>query len=282
MRMSVARRTRFALGAAALLVSAVPAFAQFPGDTPDNFRLRLGGIFANFDSSTKLAANPTEGTDVDLTGSRLVPDHKTAFRGEGYWNFLGRSYLDFGYYGYTLSGSREITRDIEVQDVVYKAGARVEAENSARYIYGGFRYGLIKNSTIHLGLSLGVTYYSAKTKFAAEAGVERPDGTVVSGGASREVSIDVPVPLLGLETEFRIFENFTLGGRVRAIKANIDPYSGSWVEASGNLNWYPWTNFGLGAAYEYQKVLLEKDKPTRFSRFEQRYEGPRIYLLITF
>ena len=276
MRKPLSRWTRFALGAAALLLSTVPALAQFPDDVPNNFRIRIGGIFADFQTSTRLAPNSSGGTDVDLTREKLIPDNKTGFRGEGYWNFLGRSFFDFGYYGYTLDGSREITRDITIQDVVYKAGARVEAENSSRYIYAGYRYGLAKSSSFQLGLSLGVTYYSAKAKFSAAAGVERPDGTVIQGGATREGKIDVPVPLLGLETEFKIFDKLTLGGRLRGIKANIDPYSGSWVEASGTLNWYPWNNFGIGAAYEYQKLIIEKDNSSRFSRFEQRYETPKL------
>ncbi len=47
------------LGAAALLLAAGPAMAHsatiFPGDSPDNFRMRLGMIFADLESDIKLS-----------------------------------------------------------------------------------------------------------------------------------------------------------------------------------------------------------------------------------
>lgn len=282
MRNSLPRRTRFVLGAAALLFPAIPALAQFPDEVPDRFRLRLGGIFASFHTETLLSVEGVGGTTIDLTGLGLTPDHKNTFRGDGYWNFLGRSYLDFGFVDYNLSGSRSITKDLVFNGLVYKAGAQVSAETDNRYIYAAYRYGIIKNPAVHLGLSLGISYYTSSAKLSASAGVQRPDGTIVVGGASSEGKLNLPIPLLGLEAEFRIVRQLTLGARVRAIGATIDPYSGSWVEAVADVNWYLSRNFGLGGAYEYHKIHIEKDDAGKLFRFDQRYDGPRVYIVVTF
>ena len=261
---------RWVLGAAALAFLSVPARAQFPDDTPENFRVRLGGLFAKFDSNTQLSKTGVAGDPIHLTDLGLVSDTKNTFRGEGYWNFLGRFYLDFGYVDFTLDGTKSITKDIHFNGLVYKESLQVLRDPSG-------------NPTVHFGLSLGVTYTSETAKLSAKAGVQRPDGTVVSGGASVERSVDVPIPLIGAEIEFAIAKGLTLGARARGIGATVDPYSGSWVEYAGSINWYFSQNFGISGAYEYQKLHLKKDETTPDAfRFDQQYDGPRISVIVTF
>ena len=274
------------LGAAGLLLAAGPAMAQsatnFPGNVPDNFRLRLGGIFASLSSDIKLTSEGADGTNVDFPGIGLTPDSKNTFRGDGYWNFAGRSYLDFGFVDYSSSGSKTISKDITWDGVVYKAGATVAGENESRFIYAAYRYGIVKNEAVHFGLSLGVSYTTLRASLSANASVTKPDGTVISGGATREREINAPVPLLGAELEFRIAGPVTIGARFRGVGLNIDPWSGSWVEATGMINWYFSQNFGVGGAYEYQKILIEKETTAHDFRFEQKFEGPRAFILLTF
>ena len=275
------------LGAAGLLLAAGSAMAQsattFPGDSPDNFRLRLGMIFADLQSDVKLSSPSLPGEGIDLTGIGLVGDKKNAFRGDGYWNFLGRSYLDFGFLDYSTDGSKTITKDIDFGGVVYKAGATVSGETSARYIYAAYRYGFVKTNAVHFGLSLGVSFATERAKLSATANVTKPDGTVVSGGASRERELNVPVPLLGMNLEVALGQSVTIGGNIRAVGANIDPWSGSWVEGVAGINWFITRNFGIGGAYEYQKIILEKKNSNGNDvRFDQRYEGPRAFLVMTF
>src|SRR5215813_1202215 len=166
MRKPVSRRTRFALGAAAMLLASLPVYAQFPDEIPDNFRLSLGGIFASFSNEVAVSAQGSSGNTINLTGDKLTADHKNTFRGEGYWNFLGRSYFDFGYVDFKLDGSRSITRDILFNGLVYTAGAEVSGESRSRYIYGAYRYGIIKNPDLHWGISLGISYTSMRAQLS--------------------------------------------------------------------------------------------------------------------
>ena len=176
---NVGIRKLMLLGAAGLLLAAGPAMAQsethFPGDSPDNFRMRLGLIFADLESDVKVSSPSNPGEGIDLTGRGLVDNKKDAFRGDGYWNFLGRSYLDFGFLDYSTDGSNTITRDIHFGDVVYKAGATVSGETSARYIYVAYRYGFVKNNNVHFGLSLGVSYATERPRSFREAHVVRSE-----------------------------------------------------------------------------------------------------------
>src|SRR5215510_5424770 len=283
MRNLLSRRTRLALGAASLFLAGLPALAQIPDDVPENVRFRIGGIFASFSTEIQASRPGAPGSDINFTSEGLTDDHKNTFRGEGYWNFAGRSYIDFGYVDFRLEGSKQITKDFTFNGDVYKAGAQVDGETKSQYIYGAYRYGFVKNPAVHFGLSLGVSYAKLSAKLSASAGVQRPDGTVIQGGASTERSISVPVPLLGADFEVALARGLTLMARARGIGVTIDPYHGSWIEFAGGLNWYFAHNFGIGGAYEYQKIKLDKDKDTTDAfHFEQRYDGPRVYFLLTF
>ena len=283
MRKSVSLRMRFFLGAAVLMLASLPALAQFPGDHPDTFQLRMGGIFATFNNETQVSAGGQNGDLISLPNLGLTDDKKTTFRGEGYWNFLGRFYLDFGYVNFTLKGENTITRDIHWNGYVYKVGAQVSGESKSQYIYGAVRYAVLRNEAFRLGLSLGLTYASLSSQLSAAAGVQLPDGTVVQNGATAERKANVPVPMIGFETEIRITNDVTIGGYGRGIGATIDPYSGSWVEWAANINWYFAHNWGVGGAWEYQKIHLTKHaNETDAFRYDSRYDGPRIYIIATF
>jgi hypothetical protein len=261
-------------------------FAQsaetFPGTIPNNVRFRLGSIFSSVRSDLKLSATNQQGDEIPLTGLGLLDDRANTFRGEGYWNFLGRSFLDFGYVQYNTSGSRTITKDIHIDDVIYKAGASVAADQKARFIYGAYRWNFVKNPAVQVGISLGISYATLKDSLSASASVTKPDGTVIQGGATASKEISVPVPLLGLMTEFAIVDGLEVSLYGRGVGATIDPWHGTWAEFGGQLTWFFARNFGVGGAYEYQKILIEKNKNGSLSRFDQRYEGPRAFLALTF
>src|SRR5262249_46778642 len=124
---------RLSLGAAAMLVLSLPALAQIPEGVPENIRFRIGGIFASFSTEIHAHRPNAPGSSIDFTSEGLTDDHKNTFRGEGYWNFAGRSYIDFGYVDFKLEGEKSITRDFTFNGNVYKAGAQVSGETKTQY-----------------------------------------------------------------------------------------------------------------------------------------------------
>src|SRR5262249_57636498 len=111
---------RLSLGAAAMLVLSLPALAQIPEGVPENIRFRIGGIFASFSTEIQASREGHPGTGINFTSEGLTDDHKNTFRGEGYWNFLGSSYLDFGYVDFRLEGSTSKHREFVFNGNTYQ------------------------------------------------------------------------------------------------------------------------------------------------------------------
>jgi hypothetical protein len=277
--MKIAPRVALAV---ALLLSASSARAQFPGGIPNGLRFRFGGIYANLNSKVTFTTPEVPSGEIDF--SRLLgdPDNKFTFRGEGAWNFAGRSFLDFGYVRFSTDNTAQIEQDITFGGVTYTAGAEVTSDTLAQFIYAAYRYGIVKTPTFQLGLSLGISYTTLRAQLAASAGVIGPDGPITGVTTTREAEIEAPVPLVGLELEGLLAYNLSLGLRVRAFGVSIDPYSGNMVEALGHVDWYLARNFGLGAGYEWTRIDIDKEESDKTVGFIYRYDGPRFYVVLTF
>ena len=272
---------------AALLLAAAPVLAQsdttFPGDIPNNMRFRIGGIWAFLGTSTTFSTPSVPGEEIDFTKVFGQPGHKVSFRGDGYWNFLGRSYLDFGFVSFDTKGSRQITQDIHFGGDTFTAGAQVDSESFSRFISIAYRYGIIKSSSFQLGASLGIAYTTLRSTATAAAGVLDENGVPIVGQTTtKEAAINLPVPLLGLTMEGQISGPLSAGASIQALGGSVSDYSGHVIMAMAHVDYYFMQNFGMGAAYEYSTIEIKKTTDTKTIQANYRYDGPRIYVLLTF
>ncbi len=70
--------------------------------------------------------------------------------------------------------------------------------------------------------------------------------------------------------------------RLNGIFAAVNPYSGSIFDAEAHIDWYATHNFGVGAAYAYTKFAVKKTETNTLVDFSYRYDGPRLYVIVTF
>jgi len=276
--------------AAGLLLAAGVAFAEssdtFPGTVPNTFRLYAGGMYAWFNTTVNFQENLTPGgpigAGVDLDGLGLLPSSGPGFVARGYWNFLGRVFLDFGYTGFRRSRSKTLSTDIPFGDVTYTAGASGEATMRSDLPYLDFRYDFIKNEHTQFGLSLGASYVVLKAELEASAGVVGPNGPIVGQTVVKTAEEELPVPLLGLTFDQQLGERVSAGLIVNGIFAPVSPYTGSVLDAEAHVDWFATKNFGLSAAFDYQRFRLKKETTSSIVDFKSSYYGPRLYLTLTF
>jgi hypothetical protein len=272
---------------AALLLAAQPLMAQsdstYPGEIPNNMRFRIGAIWAFLDSSTSFSTPSVPGEEIDFTKVFGQPGHKFSFRGDGYWNFLGRSFLDFGYVSFDTKGSRAISKDIHFGGVTYTAGAKVDSESYSRFIGAAYRYGFVKTPSFQFGASLGLAYTTLRSTMTAASGVLDQNGVPIVGQTTtKEGEINLPVPLLGLMFDAQLSGPLSAGASIQALGGSVHPYSGHVVTAQAHVDYYFISNFGMGAAYEYTTIEIKKKTDTKTIQANYRYDGPRIYAVITF
>jgi hypothetical protein len=270
--------------AAALLLAAVPARAQFPDKTPDTFRVSLGAEYAWFKtdvSYTQFIAG-VPGPRFSLEDIAGLPDSHVGPTLYGYWNFAGRSFIDFGFLYFDRSKTTTISRDIQFGDTTYTAGASTDTFFKSSFPYVGYRYGFIKTDTFQLGLGLGVTYAWMETGLSASAGVVGPGGPIVGATTSRSAKVSAFVPQIGLDVEGRIAPNLTAGVRAMGAGAAISPYHGWDISGLVHFDYYFAENFGVGLGYQYSEYNLRKTTSTQEIKFEYRYDGPQAYITLTF
>ncbi len=285
-----ARLSTLLLAASGLMLAAgvvsAESSATFPGDVPNTFRLYLGGEYAWFNTNVTFQENLTPGgpigAGVDMEGLGLLPSSTPGFVARGYWNFLGRFYLDFGYTGFRRSRTKAFAVDIPYGDVTYSAGASVTASTKSDLPYLDFRYDFIKNEHTQFGLSLGASYVSLKAQLQAAAGVVGPGGPVVGQTVTKTAEEKLPVPLLGLKFDQQLAEGVSLGLIFDGLFAPVSPYTGAVFDAEAHLDWFFSKNFGLSAAFDYQRFSLKKEQTTTYVQFKYSYYGPRLYVTLTF
>jgi hypothetical protein len=266
-----------------LLLVAVSARAQFPGTTPDTFRLQLGGMYAFTDTTVQFTqtTGAFAGQSINLENVSGLPTSKFGFQASGYWNFAGRSFLDFSYINLNRTRTRTISRDIIFGDTTFTAGASVTSSFKSSYPYLAYHYGFVKSPTTQFGASLGLAYVTMEAKLSASAGAVGPGGGV-GGSATKTAKEQVPVPLLGLQFQGQLAPSLSAGIDVKGAAATITPYHGSMIDASAHIDWYFAQNFGFGLGYEYTKLDIKKTNSTSTIKFDYQYDGPKAYVVLTF
>ena len=282
------QKVRPFIAAAVLLLAAAVGSAQnqFPGDVPDTFRLRLGGMYAWFNTEVTFQENLTPGGPIgagvsmeDLLG---VPGSRAGFTARGYWNVVGRFYVDFGYTGFKRSRTESIGRDFTFGDATYTLGASVSADMKSQLPYFDFRYGIVKNDAMQFGITLGAAYPILEANASASAGIVGPGGPIVGQTVTKTAKISTAVPLLGLAFDTKLGDKFSAGLVFNGIFAPVHPYVGSIFDAEAHVDWYATRNLGFGAGFNYTKFNIKKEETNTFVDFSYDYYGPRLYVIVSF
>ena len=214
--------------------------------------LKLGGFVTAFNSEVGFGVDA--GT-VTLNAEELfgLDTSLTVFRAEAMYRpgKSRRHQLDLTYASFHREGSATLDNELEIGDVTYPVGARVESEFNFDIIRGSYSYALLQDERMRIALGLGV--YAVPLKYGLKI-------TTTSGRSAVEgADTTLPLPSLALRGDFQLIPRLFLYTGIDVMYLEIGDFKGSLLDVNAGLEYRPWKYVGFGLGYNGLSMAAEAE-----------------------
>ena len=214
----------------------------------ETFKINLGGIITQSNTSLRLDGSSGQGREVNLEDAGLSED-STSLLGWATWRFAAKHRVGLQTFSIQRSGSKTTTEPIELGDTVVPAGTTLSAESKAQFLIANYQYSFIKNDSLELAGMIGL--YGARFKFNFDA---------TSPVINVDKSTDVPLPLLGASLDYFVNPRWTVSLFVEAMKMKIGDVDGRLYYAGVSTDYMITRHFGLGIGYALTDLQADMTK----------------------
>ena len=275
-------RALSAAGACALAVqlwSNGAAAAEAPNLLTEPFQFSLGSFILKSDTRVSVDGKILEGDKVDWEKTFGDTD-ATRFRIDGFWRFADRHKVRMLWFNNSSTGSKTFERDIEWDDVVYPASAKIKGEFNFDIYELAYEYAFLRREKYELTGTFGIHYTDLALSLKGRGTIEGQEP--VSGSIKREASVGAPLPVFGLRGLWNLSRDFWLDASVQYFALSIDQYDGSITDYKAVVMWQPKKWLGIGAGYNKFAVDLDIDTSNFKGSLDWNYSGPMIFYSVAF
>lgn len=278
LRQSASHRTNrwFIIIVSVLLLAAPAAMAEL---AQDRFFVRAGAFHADIDSKVRLDV-----PRLGISGALLDMENDIGLRQEAWALFGTIGYrfnpawrVEFAYLQIDRSGGRSVTRTLQVEDLQFEVGARIDGSFVSNLYNLDLHWTPISAPTYDLGFSLGfhITDFQLGLRGEAKLG---------NSLAFRSVTKEqlAPLPTLGTSGRILIAKNLTLTGAVEIFALDSDGYKGRLVDAEAGLLWQATPNMGIGASVRTLQYKLKVTRERWTGRINYDLTGPTLFATFGF
>jgi hypothetical protein len=241
----------------------------------DRFHISAGAFV--LDKNFRIAVNNRNAIDqlIDFDEQWGLSSDKTSAAAELRWKF-GKKWSLWGqYFNTDDSASAVLEEDISWGDTTLKAGSNVAAGvdlTVARIFLGRI---FSAGPRHEFGLGLGAHWLEIGAFVNGDLYVN--DEYI--GSEERAVKAGAPLPNIGGWYAYAFSPRWLMRARVDWLHVSIQEYSGGLWNASLGVNYHPWENFGITAAYQYFGLDADVDKRDWLGAVDLDYYGP--FLAVT-
>lgn len=234
----------------------------------------VGVVASTVDSVVRIDPDFGVGSSLQLQRIFGVEREQDYARFSGYWRFSRKHRLNFQYLRTSSSGTNTLVdEEITIGDEVIELNAAIGAEEKTRFVALEYRYAFVNNGRAEAGLSAGLGIIDTDLMLFGE--VTAGDETLI---AREQVSATIPLPVMGVYTDFRLTRGLFLSVDALILNANYDKYSGSIDDYRIALRWYPTKIFGFGAAWNRTRIDLKIAEPDGDIYLDYLFEGPSVFV----
>ena len=271
--------------ASLFIVNARAAETTAASELPiERFNLRASGFFAtNIDTRIQVDGHMNApgggggwdfGTMIDLADQLNDPETSvTVFRAEAMWNIAPRHRLDLAWFDMEETGHTVLTRDIDFGDAdFHRASVPVDSYFRTNILRLAYTYYFVEKPRVQFGLSLGLHVMKVASGISS-----------TNGGASENVGITAPFPVLGFNFDYAATSKLLLrvhGGIPQAER--YDNYEGELTDFYGAAEWRLNHNWSLGGGLEYFDINIVATTDRVRLAAEHNWVGYQIYASFRF
>ena len=251
-----------------LATVAFTGIARAEQDTLDvykgsQFLLGVGAAIVRFDTNIKITDKGTDNsTYLDLEGNLDLPELSSVLTLYGAYQFNNKHRVGF----HLFSINRESTVfdiDKTFEDVRVVGNASfTDTTNFYRLDYG---YNLFGDAHSRIDLMAGIYGLDLKYVFKADGEITIDGFTADSASIEDETSIFAPLPLIGLDFNFRITDSWSFATKVSFVAGSYNNLTATVSQTSINAIYRVNRYFGavMGLSYFDADIEIESSSKTR-------------------
>jgi len=256
-----------------LLAAAAGARAQDIPSHPalnDRFYAGAGIFFPKTGTSAQLTSRTGVGTVIDFEDSLGIDASSSVPAGLVRWRFGERWRVEAEYFQLKRNGERVIDREIQWGENTYPVNASV----SSRFdffdlrVSAGYSFFRTRDKEIGAGLGLHVAGYDV--------------GLTANAIGTEEQDITAPLPVISLYGQFALTDRWAVSARLDRFSLSYENYDGSLSALGIDVMYQPFRHVGFGAGYRSLFIDLEAEKSARHLKVEQSFQGPLLFMTVSF
>jgi hypothetical protein len=117
----------------------------------------------------------------------------------------------------------------------------------------------------------------------ANGNVLDQDGNLVSGEVDERGDVSFPVPLIGLQLDWKLTKRTAIKMAVHTLHINYHNFEGGIRQSALLYEWYITRHFGIGGGFVSYNISIERYETGDYTaRFEYDVDGPELYLKLAF
>jgi len=269
--------TNYVKSLALILLAAAMAPAGAEDAIPDHPALRdqfyfaLGGYFPKTTTSAQLDSNRLgAGTNIDFENALGMEDSKKVPVVFGRLRLGERWRIEGEYFELNRTGNRQIDRTLQWGDRTFPVSAQVQSKfNFSDFrVSGGYSFFKTKDKELGVGLGLHIAAYDVSLS-ANAIGTESQ-------------AVTAPLPVLSVFGQFALTEHWAVAGRLDRLQLKYQNFDGNLSAFGLDLMYQPFKHVGFGLGNRALYLTLEATGNDRTAKFKQTFQGPLLYMNVSF
>ena len=230
----------------------------------DVFQLRLGPFFANFETTVNI-----QGSNFD---QEQLGDQETTVAGFIRWRITPKFHFNIGYSKIDREDTTTLNASTQIGGLTVPAGTSLSQAFETSSLPISLSYAFVKNPRTEFGANAGVAVTTIKSRVS----ISIPGSPTLT---PINQDITEPLPSIGLFWSQAFSPKWMLTASLNYLGLEIGGLDGDFFNAFGGIEFRPWNNVGLGAAYLYDKADGDITSGGTTTTFDYQYDGPFVYLM---